>query len=530
MEDYLSKVKKYIILQVVLDFIGVICLALTPLIQKWLFDYGLKSTSSQIFLAILLYALLLGIYSLMQYFCILVAFKSGISFETRLKKNFFDKIFNMNSKVFQEKPIGEYISIQSNDITALEQDYLQPIVDVIRSVNMMLIYGVIIFMNINYKIGLVVVLSSIFAIFIPKIFGKMLDNSRSKYQRHLGKYTSTISDLLEGFGLINSKTIENIKNRHNEILHKTADKRYEFGKKKALVLGLSDLMTKMVRALTFAIVGYLFYKKEITVGVAIATLSYSSAFIDPIDSLLYDITAIRSVNSTKQNILSFLNQKSETESKKELGNFKNELIFDNVNFTVDKLQLEDINLKIEKGKKYAIVGKSGAGKSTFLNLLLGIHKPNQGKVIIDGENVKELNLSNTLLYMSQHEHIYRASVKENITVFDSYSYDYIPDNAHEIAMIKDILNRNTDDCSNFSGGEKRVLALLRILCRKGEILVLDEPFTGVDTESVSKLEDILLKTDQTVLIVTHNTSTEHLKKFDNIIRVIDGKVFIEDIN
>ena len=520
MKDYLSKVKKYIILQVVLDFIGVICLALTPLIQKWLFDYGLKSTSSQIFLAILLYALLLGIYSLMQYFCILVAFKSGISFETRLKKNFFDKIFNMNSKVFQEKPIGEYISIQSNDITALEQDYLQPIVDVIRSVNMMLIYGVIIFMNINYKIGLVVVLSSIFAIFIPKIFGKMLDNSRSKYQRHLGKYTSTISDLLEGFGLINSKTIENIKNRHNEILHKTANKRYEFGKKKALVLGLSDLMTKMVRALTFAIVGYLFYKKEITVGVAIATLSYSSAFIDPIDSLLYDITAIRSVNSTKQNILSFLNQKLETESKKELEKFKNELIFDNVNFTVDKLQLEDINLKIEKGKKYAII----------LNLLLGIYKPNQGKVIIDGENVKELNLSNTLLYMSQHEHIYRASVKENITVFDSYSYDYIPDNAHEIAMIKDILNRNTDDCSNFSGGEKRVLALLRILCRKGEILVLDEPFTGVDTESVSKLEDILLKTDQTVLIVTHNTSTEHLKKFDNIIRVIDGKVFIEDVN
>lgn len=246
--------------------------------------------------------------------------------------------------------------------------------------------------------------------------------------------------------------------------------------------------------------------------------------------MLYDITAIRSVNSTKQNILSFLNQKSETESKKELEKFKNELIFDNVNFTVDKLQLEDINLKIEKGKKYAIVGKSGAGKSTFLNLLLGIHKPNQGEVSIDGENVRELNLSNTLLYMSQHEHIYRASVKENVTVFDSYSYDYIPDNANEVAIIKDILGRNTADCSNFSGGEKRVLAFLRILCRKGEILVLDEPFTGVDTESVLKLEDILLKSDQTVLIVTHNTSTEHLKKFDNIIKVIDGKVFIEDVN
>ena len=66
------------------------------------------------------------------------------------------------------------------------------------------------------------------------------------------------------------------------------------------------------------------------------------------------------------------------------------------------------------------------------------------------------------------------------------------------------------------------------MCRKGEILVLDEPFTGVDTESVLKLEDILLKSDQTVLVVTHNTSIEHLKKFDNVIRVVEGKVFIEN--
>ena len=78
-----------------------------------------------------------------------------------------------------------------------------------------------------------------------------------------------------------------------------------------------------------------------------------------------------------------------------------------------------------------------------------------GKSLIDGENVRELNLSNTLLYMSQHEHIYRASVKENVTVFDSYSYDYIPNNANEVAIIKDILGRNTTDCSNFSGGEKK---------------------------------------------------------------------------
>lgn len=526
MKKYLFKVKKYIILQVLFDFIGVICLAIAPLIQKWLFDYGLQSVPSQIVKAILLYGLLLVTYSLMQYFCILVAFKSGISFETRLKENFFEKIFNMNSKIFHKRQVGEYISIQANDITALEQDYLQPVIDVIRSVNMMLIYGFVIFLNINYKIGLVIVFFSILAIFIPKIFGKLLDKSRMNYQKSLGKYTAIISDLLEGFGLINPTTINNIKNRHNEILHKTASKRYEFGKKKALVLGASDLMTKMVRVFTFAMVGYFFYKKEISVGVAVATLSYASSFIDPIDSLLYDITAIRSIRSTKQNILSFLSQKSKMENKKTIENFKNELIFDKVYYSIDKLQLKDINLKFEKGKKYVIIGKSGAGKSTFLKLLLGLDIPEKGKISIDGQNVSDLNLSDTILYMNQHEHIYHTSVNDNITIFNSYSSKLIPDSAYEVPLINDIIHRAVDDCSTFSGGEKRALALLRVLCRNGDILVLDEPFTGVDVESVSKLEDILLQTDKTVIIVTHDTTEKNLRKFDGIINVADGRIYM----
>lgn len=527
MKSYLFKVKKYIIFQVLFDLIGVICLSMAPLIQKWLFDYGLQSTPSQIVLAIILYGLLLGIYSLMQYFCILIAFKSGISFETKLKENFFDKIFNMDNKSFYEKPIGEYISIQANDITALEQDYLQPIVDIIRSINMMLIYGIVIFMNINYKIGVVIIISSTLAIFIPRIFGKVLDKSRTNYQKSLGKYTSVISDLLEGFDLINPITINSIKNRHNDILHKTASKRYAFGRKKGLVLGASDFMTKMVRVFTFAMVGYLFYTKEITVGVAIATISYASAFIDPIDNLLYDITAIRSINSTKQNILSFLNRKSEIESKKTVNNFKNQIIFNHVFYTIDNLKLEDVNLTIEKGKKYAIIGKSGAGKSTFLKLLLGINVPKKGKVNIDGQSVDELNLSNIILYMGQHEHIYRASVKENITIFNSYSTEVITSSVYGIPLVNDIICREDTDCSTFSGGEKRVLSLLRILCRQGEILILDEPFTGVDTGSISELENILLMSDKTVLMVTHDTTSENLKKFDNVINIVDGNVIMQ---
>ena len=145
MNTYIYKTKKYIIAQILFDLAGVSCLALSPLLQQWLFDYGLESSFKMILLIILAYGSLLLFYTLSQYFCMIFAFKGGIQFENLLKKEFLSSVFHMDSSTFYKHSIGEYISLQGNDITALEQDYLEPIISIIRCINMIIVYGIVLF-------------------------------------------------------------------------------------------------------------------------------------------------------------------------------------------------------------------------------------------------------------------------------------------------------------------------------------------------------------------------------------------------
>ena len=155
---------------------------------------------------------------------------------------------------------------------------------------MIIVYGVVLFFGVDWRIALVIILTSIFAILIPRMIGKSLTDARSTYQEQMAEYVTEITDLLEGFRVINQMTVGKILDKHEHVLNETAEKRYQYGKKKSMVLGVSELTTKFVKIFTFAVVAVLFYKHEITVGVGVATLSYVSSFIEPIDTVLYNFS------------------------------------------------------------------------------------------------------------------------------------------------------------------------------------------------------------------------------------------------
>ncbi len=534
MKTYIKKVRKYIIAQVLFDLFGASCLAIAPLLQKWLFDYGLNSSLVTIIVVIVVYFLLQFMYSLTQYFCILFAFKGGIRFETILKRDLFTNIFHMKFTKFREKSIGEYISLQGNDITALEQDYLEPLISSIRSVNMMIVYAVVLFVCIDWRIAITIILLSICAIAVPRCIGKKLAGIRNEYQQKVAEYTTTITDLLEGFTIINSATINQICNKHDKDLYETADKRLAYGKNKSFVLGVSDFMTKAVMIVTFVVVAILYYKGEITVGIGVATLSYVSAFIDPIDSILYNITTMQSMEEVKSKVLAYMS-KCVQNNKIPKMKIEEGIAFHNVTFTKEQFRLKNISFHIEKGKKYAIIGKSGAGKSTILKLLMGYEKPDSGSIQIDGMDTDKLDLSKLVSYIDQNEHIYKAGVLENITVFDSYPKEKAELAGQHIAsrMITDISGRDqNEDCQSFSGGEKQAICFLRMLAMDCDVVLLDEPFSAIDVKERKQLGQYLLTSnefkDKTVLFITHHVDEGELSLFDNIIRVENGCVSIEN--
>ncbi len=341
MITFIKKVKKYIVLQVLFDLIGVCCLALTPLLQKYFFDNALGGGFEIVIKVSCLYFILHGVYAVSQYFCMLVAFKGGVKFEQNLKRSFFDSLFLRKDYQFRKKSIGDYISFQANDIIALEQDYLQPTIDLIKSLNMFLVYSLVLFIGIDWRIALVIIVSSFVSVVIPKVLGTKLENSRYIYQTELSKYVVKITDILEGFSLINSRTIGSIKHRHSQSLQTVSEKRYQFGKVKSFTLFVSLFLTKMVKVITFVTIITLYYKQEITIGTGIATLSYVSSLLEPIDNILYDVTTIQSVKKIREKFIHFINYKpSQTEK---LSNLNSDIVLKDVSYQYAEFAVKNIN-------------------------------------------------------------------------------------------------------------------------------------------------------------------------------------------
>lgn len=532
MNTYIYKTKKYIIAQILFDLAGVSCLALSPLLQQWLFDYGLESSFKMILLIILAYGSLLLFYTLSQYFCMIFAFKGGIQFENLLKKDFLSSVFHMDSSTFYKHSIGEYISLQGNDITALEQDYLEPIISIIRCINMIIVYGIVLFFGVDWRIALMIIVTSIFAILIPKLIGKTLTDARNVYQEQMAVYVTVITDLLEGFHIINRVTLKKILDKHEKVLNETAEKRYLYGKKKSMVLGVSELTTKIVKIFTFGLVAILFYKKEITVGTGVATLSYVSSFIEPIDSVLYNITTIQSMKDVKKKVLSY-HQNNQPYTLPQKNVFDSNISLENVTFKRGNFVLENVNLTIKKGLKYAVIGQSGAGKSTFFKLIMGYEKMNSGNITIDNENLRDFDTSELISYTDQNEHIYKAGIEDNVTVFHSYNMEKMRSMKKNIPseFFEELLNRNGNDCQYFSGGEKQAIAFLRMLVKNAEVILLDEPFSAMDAKTKSAVEHYLFTGEElkgkTILVITHDTSEESLSQYDRIIHIEDTGIYME---
>jgi len=197
------------------------------------------------------------------------------------------------------------------------------------------------------------------------------------------------------------------------------------------------------------------------------------------------------------------------------------------------IALANGNLTIKKGMKYAVVGHSGAGKSTLFKLIMGYEKNSSGVIRLDGEDIRNYDISELISYTDQNEHIYRAGIVDNITVFHSYPMDGIDSVGKSIwpEFFEGIFNRKEKECQRFSGGEKQAVAFLRMAAKNAEVILLDEPFSAMDAKMKSAVEHYLFTGKEfegkTVLVITHDTREESLSQYDGIIHVGENGIYVE---
>lgn len=524
MKKYFYEIRFPIFMRVLCDGIMALAIAALPALQKQLIDLlTQKVIKINFFIIIITYVICLLASVLFSYLSMIFTWKASLNFEKSLKRDFFKSIFSYSYEDFSKKDVGEYISIQGNDITALDQDYLTPLIDIIQSLNRIVIFGVFLFLNVDSRISIVIFLGSILTIIIPKVTSKSLASKRNSYLNQMGIYVSKIKDFLEGFKVIQSRTRKNINREHEKVLAKTTNMRFKYGKFKSFTMSLEYFSLNCVSAIAFIFSAILLFKHEITMGTCVAAFGYINSFIEPIDNMMYDFNAVSSLKQIKEKILSYFkkvpNDKLTIKKK-----FNTDIVFNNVTFDYNNFSLKNINLRFEKGKKYALIGHSGSGKSTLINMIMKYITPTSGNIKIDGQNIKSLDIANIMYCLNQSEHIFSDNFMNNVTVFSSYS----DVNAHKIIgnlkiKIVDVI-KSKDNSQNLSGGEKQVLGIIRMLAADTEIFLMDEPFAATDVKTTEILESALLNMeDKTIIMVTHKLS-KNLNKFDEVILMDNGEV------
>lgn len=494
--------------------------------RKQLFDADYSQGFRPIIYMILFYAVLVVVEAVAQYISQVHEWKTTYVFNKAIKKDYFDGLIKADHQTFHERSIGEYASIVSNDIEVLSEQYIDCYIDIIKSVIMIVIYAAFMIVFVDLRITIAVLLSSLVAVFAPKLTAKGLSRKRKIHQDQLGKYLARFQDLLKGHRLVTPKTQENIIETHAQSLVISEERQYEFGKLRTGANIVNGFVMDIVNITAFAMVGYLLYRGEITLGVGVATFGYIESFIYPIKYIINGVSSIYSTKKTKEKVLSYIERLNQQESET-IDDFSEDIEFDRVTIAYDNFTLHQFSYRFEKGKHCAILGHSGSGKSTILNALRKYTIPSDGAIRIDGRDIGRYDVSNIISMLDQEEHTYQDDFVNNATVFNTYSKNHLTRIVAHLVQACKVTTVSAlsacPQCASLSGGKKKTMHLIRSMLIASPILLLDEAFAAIDVNNAAKLKNAVFEQkDRTIIEVTHVLSEENLKYYDAILVMKGG--------
>lgn len=302
-----------------------------------------------------------------------------------------------------------------------------------------------------------------------------------------------------------------------------------------------DLLKDFFEFMTIVVLIYLVTKNTITVAVAVALYSYRSTVLtDLMGTVSSLLEECKSFNISCNRVFDIINNKKYKKEKfgikhlnKIVGNFE----FKNVSFSYDNKNnvLNKLNLKIEENNTYGIVGKSGGGKTTIFNLLCKLYDNQEGSILLDGVDIKELDeesIRGNITIISQNPYIFNLSIKDNLRLVKNNITDEEIREACCLACLDDFINSLPQGYDtivgeggvNLSGGQRQRLAIARALVQKTKIILFDEATSALDNETQSQIQNAIdnLKDRYTIVIVAHRLST--IVNCDNIMILQGGKI------
>lgn len=462
-------------------------------------------------------------------------------FAKNLRSNISKKINKLPLKYFDTHETGDILSRITNDVDMIAHNLNHSLSSLVTGLTFLLGSLFMMFVT-NWIMAITAILSSLVGFLL---MGLILGKSQKYFterQEQLGDLNGYIEEIYSGHNVVRAYNGNREANKEFDNLN---NKLYESNWKSQFLSGIMQPLMMFIGNFGYVavcVVGALLVMNNIiTFGVIVAFIIYVRMFSNPLSQIAQSMTSLQSVAAASERVFEFMDEvemanESKLQSKLNKSTVKGEIEFKNVKFGYDENRtiIKDFSVKVKPGEKIAIVGPTGAGKTTMVNLLMKFYEINKGEILIDGVSTKDLtrkNIHDLFVMVLQDTWVFEGTIRDNlkfnnknITDEEIMNICKIVGVDHFIKTLPGGLDAKVGDNDSISQGQKQLLTIARGMIKDAPFLILDEATSNVDTrteELVQKAMDKLTK-GKTSFIIAHRLST--IKNADLILVMKDGNI------
>lgn len=453
------------------------------------------------------------------------------------KKHYMDRIFKKDINKFQAENTSLYLSTLTNDVSNIESTYIDGLYEIVVN-TMNFIVGILVIAYVSPVALAVGLLLGIVGMLVSVIMSKPLEMHQNQRSAYYTDYTAYIKEFLSAFHIIKSNRLN--QKVQTDFYKKSADiqeKGYLIDRIISYISATQNflMMFVMYGLLSFSV--YMAIKGDLTLGGVILIVNNMEKIMFPLMQISEWLPKVLSSKGIFSKVDVLIEEEVGYEETIHIDGFNEAIALKSVDFSYDTQEvLSDVNLNLEKGKKYLIVGPSGGGKSTVLRLLRKYFNPTSGQIDVDAHNLKDITKEtyfHQIANIEQQVFVFEDTIRNNLCLYKTYSEEAIF-SAIQAAGLMDFVSAHEmglermlyDNGKNISGGERSRLAIARGLLQNAKIIILDEAFASLDAKVARDIEKTILSLkDVTIINVSHVVFSETKSMYDQILMVKNKGVY-----